>query len=59
MSVTMTPRPEKTEHATVKARPLFDSPIVRRAIRDSFVKLNPLTLLRNPVIFVVRSSRSS
>jgi K+-transporting ATPase ATPase B chain len=53
MSVTMTPRPEKTEHATVKARPLFDSPIVRRAIRDSFVKLNPLTLLRNPVIFVV------
>jgi K+-transporting ATPase ATPase B chain len=56
MSVTTTPRPErpeKTEHATIKARPLFDTPIVRRAIRDSFVKLNPLTLLRNPVIFVV------
>ena len=36
-----------------RARPLFDPEIVRRATRDSFVKLNPLTLLKNPVIFVV------
>ncbi len=36
-----------------RARPLFDPEIVRRAIRDSFRKLNPLTLLKNPVIFVV------
>ncbi len=36
-----------------RSRPLFDSEIVRRAIRDSFVKLNPVTLLKNPVIFVV------
>ncbi|HWA57678.1 MAG TPA: potassium-transporting ATPase subunit KdpB, partial [Gemmatimonadales bacterium] len=36
-----------------KARPLFDGPITRRAIRDSFVKLNPLHMLRNPVMFVV------
>jgi K+-transporting ATPase ATPase B chain len=35
------------------SRPLFDGPIVRRAIVDSLVKLNPLTLWRNPVIFVV------
>ncbi len=36
-----------------RARPLFDPPIVRRAIVDSFVKLNPVTLARNPVMFVV------
>ncbi|HVZ42033.1 MAG TPA: potassium-transporting ATPase subunit KdpB [Candidatus Kapabacteria bacterium] len=32
---------------------LFDPAIVRGAIRDSFVKLNPRTLMRNPVMFVV------
>ena len=37
----------------MRARPLFDPPIVKRAIVDSFLKLNPRTLLRNPVIFVV------
>ena len=37
----------------VRARPLFDPPIVRRALRDSFLKLNPVTLYKNPVIFVV------
>jgi potassium-transporting ATPase ATP-binding subunit len=36
-----------------KARPLFDGPITWRAIRESFVKLNPLHMLRNPVMFVV------
>src|SRR5437763_12822379 len=36
-----------------RAKPLFDPPIVRRAIVDSFVKLNPLTLAKNPVMFVV------
>jgi K+-transporting ATPase ATPase B chain len=35
------------------SRPLFDPPIVKRAIRDSFVKLNPAHLVRNPVMFVV------
>jgi len=35
------------------ARPLFDPPIVRRAIRDSFVKLAPHHMVRNPVMFVV------
>src|ERR1700691_2324609 len=36
-----------------RARPLFDPPIVRRAVVDSFVKLNPVTLAKNPVMFVV------
>ncbi|MBV9301491.1 MAG: potassium-transporting ATPase subunit KdpB [Acidobacteriaceae bacterium] len=37
----------------VRARPLFDPEIVRRATRDSFTKLNPFTLVKNPVMFVV------
>src|SRR5271169_2432332 len=36
-----------------RARPLFDPPIVKRAVRDSFVKLNPVTMMKNPVMFVV------
>ena len=36
-----------------RARPLFDREIVRRAAKDSIVKLNPATLLKNPVMFVV------
>jgi len=35
------------------ARRLFDPPIVRRAIRDSFAKLDPRHMVRNPVMFVV------
>ncbi len=35
------------------ARPLFERAILRRAVRDSFWKLNPRTLMHNPVIFVV------
>jgi K+-transporting ATPase ATPase B chain len=31
---------------------LFDGPIIARAARDSFAKLNPVQLMRNPVIFV-------
>ncbi len=37
----------------VKSRPLFDPPIVRRAIGDSFRKLDPRQQAKNPVIFVV------
>ena len=39
--------------SSTKAKPLFDGPIVRRAIKDSFVKLNPRNQVRNPVMFVV------
>src|SRR5579872_4191692 len=36
-----------------RSRPLFDPPIVKRAIADSFRKLNPRTMMKNPVMFVV------
>ena len=36
-----------------KARPLFDPPIVRQAIVESFRKLDPRHQVRNPVMFVV------
>src|ERR1700722_19228349 len=41
--------PKKLAHA----RPLFDPAILRRATKDSFVKLNPATVIKNPVMFVV------
>src|SRR5215207_4521984 len=34
-------------------RPLFDGPIVRRAMVDALVKLRPRHMVRNPVMFVV------
>src|SRR5438128_3501797 len=37
----------------VRARPLFDPEILRRATKESFVKLNPRIVARNPVMFVV------
>src|ERR1700730_17606626 len=36
-----------------RARPLFDPDIVQRAVKASFLKLNPVTLSKNPVMFVV------
>ena len=41
--------PKKLAHS----RPLFDPEIVKRALKDCFVKLNPRTLAKNPVMFVV------
>ncbi len=38
---------KKSEHG------LFQGPIVLRAIRDAFVKLNPRLVAKNPVMFVV------
>jgi K+-transporting ATPase ATPase B chain len=37
----------------VRGRPLFDPPIVKRAIVDSIRKLNPRAMMKNPVMFVV------
>ena len=37
----------------VRARPLFDPPIVKRAVTDSLLKLNPRAMMKNPVMFVV------
>src|SRR5215467_4356217 len=39
--------------SATKARPLFDPPIVRRAIVDAFKKLDPRRQVRNPVMFTV------
>ncbi|MCC6860529.1 MAG: potassium-transporting ATPase subunit KdpB [Bryobacterales bacterium] len=36
-----------------RSRPLFDRQILGRALTDALRKLNPLSLFRNPVIFVV------
>ncbi len=36
-----------------RARPLFDPLIVRRALRDALVKLDPRHMMKNPVMFVV------
>ena len=36
-----------------QAKPLFDPPIVRRALVESFRKLDPRRQLRNPVMFTV------
>ena len=41
--------PKRLAHS----RPLFDPEIIRRAAWESFVKLNPAALMKNPVIFVV------
>jgi potassium-transporting ATPase ATP-binding subunit len=38
---------------TAHAQSLWNPPIVRRAIADSFWKLHPRTMARNPVMFVV------
>src|SRR5262249_2529258 len=36
-----------------KQKSLWDAKIVRQALIDSIVKLNPRTMMRNPVMFVV------
>jgi K+-transporting ATPase ATPase B chain len=42
-----------TEHSKHKAISLADSKILRRATLDSFLKLDPRTMFKNPVMFVV------
>jgi potassium-transporting ATPase ATP-binding subunit len=37
----------------VRARPLFDPDILRRATKESFIKLDPRKVAKNPVMFVV------
>jgi K+-transporting ATPase ATPase B chain len=36
-----------------RSRPLLDPEIIGRAVRASLLKLNPITLMKNPVMFVV------
>jgi K+-transporting ATPase ATPase B chain len=40
-------------HGVAQAKGLFDGPILRQALKGSFVKLNPRTQVKNPVMFVV------
>src|SRR5438445_5000900 len=57
----MEPKPEIKEQQQptalisrgVRARPLFDPEIMRPAIRESFIKLSPVLVAKNPVMFVV------
>jgi K+-transporting ATPase ATPase B chain len=39
--------------AQAKTHSLFDPTIVRRAVADAFVKLDPRHQVRNPVMFTV------
>ena len=55
-TMTMTPTlpPGETKAERVRATTsMLDPSIMRRAITDSFVKLNPRHMMRNPVMFVV------
>ena len=38
---------------TAQVKSIWDPQILRRAVGDAFVKLNPRTMARNPVMFVV------
>src|ERR1700681_3645163 len=49
----MEPSPGSATGHTRKTTSLFEPAIVRRAILDSFKKLNPRIEARNPVMFVV------
>ncbi len=46
-----TDRPPKVR--TRPGKSMFDPAIMRRAVGDSFVKLNPRQMMRNPVMFIV------
>jgi K+-transporting ATPase ATPase B chain len=47
------PRSAPQAHGVAQARGLFDREILRKALTDSIVKLNPKLQVRNPVMFVV------
>jgi K+-transporting ATPase ATPase B chain len=45
--------PDASNHGVAQARGLFDGPILRQALKDSFTKLDPRVQVKNPVMFVV------
>jgi potassium-transporting ATPase ATP-binding subunit len=53
MTVTTEPRPPKVRTRPAGAKSLFDPAIMKRAVGDSFVKLSPRQMMRNPVMFIV------
>jgi K+-transporting ATPase ATPase B chain len=46
-------RPPKVRQRPSGAKSLFDPAITKRAVGDSFRKLNPREMMRNPVMFIV------
>jgi K+-transporting ATPase ATPase B chain len=59
-TLTQTPAPPSEDVELLpkrlgRARPLLDPAIAGRAIRASFAKLNPRTMVKNPVMFVVEA----
>jgi K+-transporting ATPase ATPase B chain len=53
MSATLAERPPRARRRDPATRSIFDSALVKSAVRDSFRKLNPQTMARNPVMFIV------
>src|SRR5262245_16156039 len=56
MTATLTPidqRPPKVRRKQAATTSIFDPAIVSRASIDSIKKLNPRTMMRNPVMFIV------
>ena len=54
MTTTMHDAPEAHDHLSGKqSRSLLDGAILRRAAKDSLVKLDPRRMARNPVMMVV------
>ena len=52
-TATLEQRPPKSRRRPSATRKLFDPEITTQAMKDSFTKLNPFTLVKNPVMFVV------
>jgi potassium-transporting ATPase ATP-binding subunit len=55
-SVAVLVPPPESRPPKVRIRPtrsLFDAAIMRRAVKDSFIKFDPRHMVRNPVMFVV------
>jgi potassium-transporting ATPase ATP-binding subunit len=53
MTLTTEPRPPKVRTRPAGTKSLFDPAIMKRAVGDSFVKLSPRQMMRNPVMFIV------
>src|ERR1700677_2302150 len=53
MTATVTPSPSPSTSDARRDASLFSGEIVRRALFDSLVKLDPRVQVRNPVMFVV------
>jgi K+-transporting ATPase ATPase B chain len=52
-TITNETTPDASGHGVAQARGLFDGPILRQALKDSFTKLDPRVQVKNPVMFVV------